>query len=352
MLAAAVGLDHPLEHRRRARRLRRPRLVHGGQGRRDGAHALARGRPRARRHPRQRDRTELRLDGAAEGLARETMPRARRSSSCTCSRSRRRRRSRRSSVFLASDESAAHDRHRRSRSTPATWRSRRRSRRDRRDPGQRRHGHRRSHDHAGTASCAFGAIRTLRTAPVVEQRRACPRSSDGVITRPACAQTLNEPARHRARVPSSRASAVRYDAQRTALAARHVDALGRSRRTSRAGAAPSPGSDAQRRAACCASCTASRASAPELIQSCLPSGENADVVRQIIGGEGAQEAGTPRARHVHEREPRRLGAERRDDACTVGRDRDVPRALPHLDTADHPRARARRSRSPGPRRRR
>ena len=94
---AAVGLDHPLEHGRRARRLRRPRFLHGGQGRRHGAHALARGRPRARRHPRQRDRAELRLDRAAEGVARGRRLAHDDRAAAPARRSRRPRRSRRSS---------------------------------------------------------------------------------------------------------------------------------------------------------------------------------------------------------------------------------------------------------------
>ena len=102
---AGLGLDHPLEHRRRARRLRGPRLVHRGQGRRHGAHALARGRTRARRHPRERDRAELRLHASRRRSGSRTTPRARRSSSCTCSRSRRPEEIAPLVVYLASDES-------------------------------------------------------------------------------------------------------------------------------------------------------------------------------------------------------------------------------------------------------
>src|SRR5436190_1946948 len=66
---AALGLDHRLEHRRRARRLRRARFVHGREGRRDVAHPLVRRRRRPRGRSGQRDRAELRLDRAAAGLA-------------------------------------------------------------------------------------------------------------------------------------------------------------------------------------------------------------------------------------------------------------------------------------------
>ena len=46
MVAQRSGLDHRLEHRRRTRRLRRSRLVHGGEGRRDVDGALVRRRRR------------------------------------------------------------------------------------------------------------------------------------------------------------------------------------------------------------------------------------------------------------------------------------------------------------------
>ena len=76
MVAQRLGLDHRLEHRRRARRLRRARLVHGGQGRRHVDGALVRGRGRTRRRARERDRAELRLDRAADESG-STTPQAR-----------------------------------------------------------------------------------------------------------------------------------------------------------------------------------------------------------------------------------------------------------------------------------
>ena len=187
------------------------------------------------------------------------------------------------------------------------------------------------------ASCALGAIRTLRRPRwsssgerAARERRRDDAAGLGAHVERAGrnAARAHQPARR----PSGRCAACRCRRSRRRRA-RSVS----SNVTCCGGA--SAGQAAQRPQRAAHRAPRRRRSTPELIQNSLAVRREAHVVREVVGGERAQEARAPRARDVDEREPRRLRAERGDDARAVGRDRDVARALPHLDAADHARPR-------------